>query len=115
MDVSSVDRALLAEQKQGYLNTGAWEGFHAFILSALAECGAALLPEQAARLAELAEKYGEASPWERRALWSEISREWRDALPAVQTWAAEKRPPAPARPSAPPAAKPAAAPEPAEK
>ncbi|MDR0434150.1 MAG: ATP-dependent DNA helicase RecG [Gracilibacteraceae bacterium] len=94
--LDSVERALLAERKQGYLNTGAWEGFHNFILGIFSGYTAALAPEQSARLETLASRYGESSPWNRRALWQEISEAWREVLPVVKIWIKEN--PSPAAP-----------------
>ncbi|MDR1603742.1 MAG: ATP-dependent DNA helicase RecG [Gracilibacteraceae bacterium] len=98
MEAESVERALLAERKQGYLNAGAWEGFHTFILGVFSRCDGALTPEQSAHLRELARQYGEASPWARRALWSEISAAWNDVLPAIKIW--QKENPLPSEPAA---------------
>ncbi|MDR1070259.1 MAG: hypothetical protein LBL37_05735, partial [Gracilibacteraceae bacterium] len=98
MELDSVERALLAERKQGYLNTGAWEGFHNYIMGIFSRCGPALTPEQSARLRETASRYGEASPWDRRALWSAISETWKEALPAVKIWN-EKQADAPSPPA----------------
>ncbi|MDR1322148.1 MAG: ATP-dependent DNA helicase RecG [Gracilibacteraceae bacterium] len=110
MELDSVERALLAERKQGYLNTGAWEGFHNYIMRIFSRCGPALTPEQSARLRETASRYGEASPWDRRALWSAISETWKEALPAVKIWNEEQ---ADAPPPSPPAMEQPAAERPA--
>jgi len=69
---NSVNRAMKAEEKQGFIDTGAVGGFSSFLLDSLAGLGGFFSAESLASMQRIAEEYHEVSPYKRRALLREL-------------------------------------------
>lgn len=70
--LQSINRAITAEEKQGYINTGAICGFSGYLLDILGGYRDAFAPELLARLKHYAEVYSRANPQKRRGLLQDI-------------------------------------------
>lgn len=68
--VVSIKNALRAEEKQGYLNTGAIGGFGAFLHDVLPVLQKMATPEQWEVVQEIVREYELAPPRKRKACWT---------------------------------------------
>ncbi|KUO65769.1 MAG: ATP-dependent DNA helicase RecG [Gracilibacter sp. BRH_c7a] len=70
--LQSINRAIRAEEKQGFINTGAVGGFSVYLADAVSELSGIFSPEIKEQLTARAITYGESSPLKRRSLLVEI-------------------------------------------
>lgn len=68
----SINRAIRAEEKQGFINTGAVGGFSGYLADTVSELKDLFPPKVMEKLKLLAVTYGESSPFKRRSLLKEI-------------------------------------------
>lgn len=72
--IESLRRAMKAEAKQGYINTGALGGFSNFLVDILPLLKDSILPQRYEELKIIAEEYGQSSPLKRRKLFADMDR-----------------------------------------
>ncbi|NLI91384.1 MAG: ATP-dependent DNA helicase RecG [Peptococcaceae bacterium] len=70
--IQSIHRAVRAEEKQGFINTGAMGSFSRFLLETLPSFSDFLSDELVMRLIRIIEDYNHSSPYRRRALLSQF-------------------------------------------
>lgn len=82
--IQSINRAIKAEIKQGYINTGAIGGFSGYMLDLLVLLNGYLTADLSAKLRTILEDYGRTSPWRRRNLLREIQEMIQEFNPGEQ-------------------------------
>ena len=68
----SIYRAITAEEKQGFINTGAAGSFSGYLADTIPELDGKFAPEMIENLKAIALTYGESSPLKRRGLMVQI-------------------------------------------
>ncbi|HHV65238.1 MAG TPA: ATP-dependent DNA helicase RecG [Peptococcaceae bacterium] len=72
--IESLKRAVKAEERQGYINTGAIGSFSSYLLEVLAADKGLFPPEIWEKMTSLARDYSEASPYKRRGLLAQLQK-----------------------------------------
>jgi len=70
--VQSINRAVKAEEKQGYINTGAIGGFSSYLSETLIGLDHIVPPQMLAKIRAIAQEYSRTSPYKRRGLLAEL-------------------------------------------
>lgn len=70
--LNSLLKAMRAEEKQGFINTGAIGGFSDYLLDSLEWLSHVVTADKMNRLKYLAEEYKAVSPYKRRGIWLEL-------------------------------------------
>lgn len=70
--LQSINRAVKAEEKQGYINTGAIGGFSSYLYETLNGLDYAASPRTLAKIRAITQEYSRTSPYKRRGLLAEL-------------------------------------------